>query len=100
RKLGITRRSSGGAATRARFRRNRDHRGIATLFEAASRDSCAANRALRLGRTLRARSTRDRGDRLAANDALRIGIGEEAFLSARLCRAAGGQWIGAWYRYG
>ena len=57
------------------------------------------DRALRLGRTDRARSTRHRGHWFAAHDPLRNGVGEEAFLSARLRGSHRDQRTGAWDRY-
>ena len=51
RQLGKHGRSAGGTGTHPRIRRERHHAGIAALSAPAARNPCAANRALRLGRT-------------------------------------------------
>ena len=65
-----------------------------------ARNSCAADCALRLGRTARARPSRHRHHRRAAHDTLRGRIRKEALLSARLCGIDRHQRTRAWHRHG
>ena len=74
-------------ATHPRVRRRGHHRAIADLSAPTARNSCASDRALRLGRTDGARSARHRGDRFAPHEPLRRGVREEAFLPTRLFRS-------------
>ena len=91
----ISPRNSSASANSARS----DHRRIADLSAPAARNSCAADRALRLGRTDGARSARHRRHRFAAHQPLRRGVREEAFLSARLRRSHRHQRAGARHRH-
>ena len=66
----------------------------------AARNSRAADRALRLGRTDGARSARHCCDRFAPHEPLRRGVREEAFLPTRVFRSHRHQWARAGHRHG